>query len=578
MSVTDNEQIIITIPLFLKKLWKMVNDENAEDVIGWNAAGDGFVIYDQVRFITELLPQYFKHNNLASFVRQLNFYDFHKISNTLKNGIEFAHPYFLKDLPETLGFITRKCPNLKSKVTSVNKDEEINEILSGVKELKSKHHMVDNELQLLKQENAAIWSEINSLRMKYSRQTKIINKLIHFLITYIHSHQTSFSKQNPPVSKKTDTRNLKNSPQLLQIDYLNSKQSKRNSRLKPNIDEPSSSRTDTSQTLSTIDIENLLQETSEDFSDNYTVSYPDKQKVVQSTTDYPIEEILTDCDPHLEETSSYTVRFPKNKAKKLKPLISQISVPIELISQNKTNVEENSNVFSIEADSLSNLLGSNESKKKKTFKRKFKKLSEDDIKEDILKVPKTSQDINSSEEIATFIDNLNSDNQFPTDSSELENNSQTPASEKLPQSIEEFKHSPEVVSYNFTIPLGSIKVMSSPPKDVIKYNILENPKENLGLFLDNTQVQLGHLQEILNNLNAKEIVDLANCFNVSDSICEANDSETDNLSLISQELENELSKLPPEVSNSGTEKDNQVCSTSNSDLNIVQLEDDLFTF
>lgn len=34
--------------------------------------GSSFIIFDEIRFSKELLPMYFKHNNMASFVRQLN--------------------------------------------------------------------------------------------------------------------------------------------------------------------------------------------------------------------------------------------------------------------------------------------------------------------------------------------------------------------------------------------------------------------------------------------------------------------------------------------------------------------------
>lgn len=34
--------------------------------------GTSFHVFDQGRFAKEVLPKYFKHNNMASFVRQLN--------------------------------------------------------------------------------------------------------------------------------------------------------------------------------------------------------------------------------------------------------------------------------------------------------------------------------------------------------------------------------------------------------------------------------------------------------------------------------------------------------------------------
>lgn len=100
--------------------------------------GRSFFIRNQAQFARELLPHYYKHNNMASFVRQLNmcnyfslllvlklFWDFSilinfsdgfhkKVSVELgglkcdRDEMEFAHQYFCKDHPYLLDHIKRK--------------------------------------------------------------------------------------------------------------------------------------------------------------------------------------------------------------------------------------------------------------------------------------------------------------------------------------------------------------------------------------------------------------------------------------------------------------------------------------
>ena len=86
--------------------------------------GVSFTIRDQAKFARELLPLYYKHNNMASFVRQLNMYGFHKVVSVDSGGLkldkdemEFAHPYFLRGHDYLLDHIKRKIPMSKQEET-----------------------------------------------------------------------------------------------------------------------------------------------------------------------------------------------------------------------------------------------------------------------------------------------------------------------------------------------------------------------------------------------------------------------------------------------------------------------------
>src|SRR5262249_13881141 len=70
-------KVSLIVAAFIAKLYAMVEDDKYQSLIHWNGTG-GFVVPNPDEFAKEVLPQYFKHNNFASFVRQLNMYGFHK--------------------------------------------------------------------------------------------------------------------------------------------------------------------------------------------------------------------------------------------------------------------------------------------------------------------------------------------------------------------------------------------------------------------------------------------------------------------------------------------------------------------
>ncbi|CAO3595965.1 unnamed protein product [Absidia cylindrospora] len=106
--------ILRTQPAFIGKLYKMLEDDT-QDLICWSSNGDFFSVYNSALFSKQVLPQYFKHNNWQSFVRQLNMYGFSKINEMIHANLtsdnqtwDFKHPHFKRGDFQSLILVKRK--------------------------------------------------------------------------------------------------------------------------------------------------------------------------------------------------------------------------------------------------------------------------------------------------------------------------------------------------------------------------------------------------------------------------------------------------------------------------------------
>ncbi|NXX94521.1 HSF4 protein, partial [Centropus bengalensis] len=186
------------VPAFLTKLWTLVEDPETNHLICWSSNGTSFHVFDQGRFAKEVLPKYFKHNNMASFVRQLNMYGFRKVVNIEQGGLvkperddtEFQHLCFLQGHEHLLEHIKRKVSVVKSEETKM-RQEDLSRLLYEVQILRSQQENMECQVQDMKQQNEVLWREVVSLRQNHSQQQKVINKLIQFLFGQLQSSPSS---------------------------------------------------------------------------------------------------------------------------------------------------------------------------------------------------------------------------------------------------------------------------------------------------------------------------------------------------------------------------------------------------
>lgn len=205
------------VPAFLAKLWRLVEDPETNDLISWSSDGRSFIIQNQAQFAKELLPLNYKHNNMASFIRQLNMYGFHKITSIDNGGLrfdkdemEFTHPCFQKDHPYLLEHIKRKIANSKQQQAaaaaqddkSATKVEAVNRVLSEMKNMRGRQDSLDSRFSTMKQENEALWREIAILRQKHMKQQQIVNKLIQFLVTIVQPSRSGLGSMGNGNNKR----------------------------------------------------------------------------------------------------------------------------------------------------------------------------------------------------------------------------------------------------------------------------------------------------------------------------------------------------------------------------------------
>ncbi|PYH90117.1 heat shock transcription factor Hsf1 [Aspergillus ellipticus CBS 707.79] len=241
------------IPPFVQKLSSFLDESKNTELIRWSDDGNSFIVMDEDEFAKTLIPELFKHNNYASFVRQLNMYGFHKKVGLSDNSMraserknkspsEYANPYFKRGHPDLLWLIQKpknaagqgpKMGKGNVRVKTEDVDEHDNEDygddgmvpsrddrarnrqlslvtnnnsmpkdqLAGVyrelQAIRQQQHIISTTISKLRREHEQLYAQAANFQEQHTRHENSINAILTFLATvYNRSLQGQEGPQN----------------------------------------------------------------------------------------------------------------------------------------------------------------------------------------------------------------------------------------------------------------------------------------------------------------------------------------------------------------------------------------------
>ncbi|KAB2072049.1 hypothetical protein ES319_A08G265100v1 [Gossypium barbadense] len=199
-------------PPFLTKTFEIVEDPETDPIVSWSIHRNSFIVWDSHKFSENLLPKYFKHKNLSSFIRQLNTYGFKKIDSDrwefANEGFQGGKKHLLKnikrknrynssnintELEAEIGILKKNQSELKMEIVKLKqKNDESNDKLEAeIGILKKNQSELKMEIVKLKQKNDESNDKLtvfdDRIRFVERRQQQMLNflvKLVKFPILF----------------------------------------------------------------------------------------------------------------------------------------------------------------------------------------------------------------------------------------------------------------------------------------------------------------------------------------------------------------------------------------------------------
>eukprot|EP00493_Phyllostaurus_siculus_P025666 UN26011 len=173
-----------TTPDFVRKLYSILEDADNQKLIHWSQNGDSVIIADPVQFSSSILPLHFKHNKFASFVRQLNKHNFHRVKmSSHKYGdhaCEYQHDKFLRGRTDLLEQIFRQSSsNRNTGSDGAGATPDSIKIDSNLEALEEGQKLTFYQIKDLERRVDFFERELGSCRFTMESQSRIIIQLVN---------------------------------------------------------------------------------------------------------------------------------------------------------------------------------------------------------------------------------------------------------------------------------------------------------------------------------------------------------------------------------------------------------------
>lgn len=176
---------------FLSKLYDILNDEAYKDIILWNNEGKAILIKDINKLCEIVLPNYYKHSNYSSFIRQLNFYGFNKAKELLNEEICFEHNILNKNsTKEQIKEVDLKKKEMKNIYIKFNK---MKEIINNLNDVNNKYYLYKYLLYKIEENESYIFELKNQIK-NFKNINKVLFNNLQFLRTKLYGHSILMQK------------------------------------------------------------------------------------------------------------------------------------------------------------------------------------------------------------------------------------------------------------------------------------------------------------------------------------------------------------------------------------------------